>query len=140
MAKKKVSDAEMRRNRDFMAAQTERMEQDARNLRLSIESVDRVFDAWQSKAETAIKPRRKRKAPLVKQKRAITTKEALALATLMRHGGNISTSARELCIDRKTLKANADRANKKLGDGTRVRSVSARKTLPDNRPRDKNGG
>ncbi len=45
MAKKKVSDAEMRRNRDFMAAQTERMEQDARNQRLSIESVDRVFDA-----------------------------------------------------------------------------------------------
>ena len=53
MAKKKVSDAEMRRNRDFMAAQTERMEQQERNRRLSIESVDRVFGAWQSKAETA---------------------------------------------------------------------------------------
>lgn len=53
MAKKKVSDAEMRRNRDFMAAQTERMEQQERNRRLSIESVDRVFGASQSKAETA---------------------------------------------------------------------------------------
>ena len=96
--------------------------------------------AIHSAAETAIKPRRKRKAPLVKQKRAITPKESLALATLLRNGGNISVSAREVGIDRKTLKANADRANRKLGDGTRVRSVSARKTLPDNRPRDMNGG
>ena len=71
--------------------------------------------AIHSAAETAIKPRRKRRRPPTTQvEKAITPTETNSMTAVVKHGGNFAAAARDLKRDPKTVRENNARGHKKL--------------------------